>query len=338
MNYITVTRALIVATILCLGVPALAEVHGVLRVVKGDVQIKSGSTGVQSRAKLGQEVYPKDTIITGKEARAKIVMIDNNELNVSPDSHIEIQNYEYNPTENKKNVLLNVLYGKVRSKVEQKYDGKTSKFQVKTPSAVAGVRGTDFVASYDQGTQKSSVVTFRGAVEFGLPGANGSIRNSVSVTPGKIAESSGGSAPSTPSNVPKAQLAKMDNDTKADGGNAKGDPRAPASKGGSSSNSNGSSNSSGASNSPSSAPGGASMSPGSANGPGVGSATGMLSSNDLASAPASTGIVSQIPVAPQIVNGPPSATGPPPQQVCQTCNQQIQNSNQKSALTVHVAP
>jgi hypothetical protein len=247
MNVMTLIRTLIVAFILCVGAPAIAEVHGILRVVKGDVQIKSGSTGVTSKAKLGQEVYPKDTIITGKDARAKIVMIDNNELNISPDSHIEIQNYEYNPTENKKDVLLNVLYGKVRSKVEQKYDGKTSKFQVKTPSAVAGVRGTDFVTGYNQLTKMSTVITFRGAVEFGLPGANGAIRSPVSVTPGKMSQiSASGGSPAAPSNVPKDQLAKFDHDTKAEvpaGGNSAptGEPRTPAGKSGDS-NGNSSSN------------------------------------------------------------------------------------------------
>ena len=137
-------------------------------------------------------------------------MMDNNEINVSPESNVEIQNYESKPEENKKDVLLNVLYGKVRAKVEQKYDGKTSKFQVKTPSAVAGVRGTDFMTSYSPETKNSSVVTFHGAVEFGTPGPGGSIKNAVSVTPGKMASSAGGAAPSAPAAVPKDQLAKMD--------------------------------------------------------------------------------------------------------------------------------
>jgi len=128
------------------------NVDGVLKVVKGDVQIKSAKTGQTVKARIGEKVFPKDIIITGKDARAKIVMVDNNEINVSPESQIEIQHYEFDPNAGKKEVLLNVIYGKVRAKVEQKYDGKTSKFQVKTPSAVAGVRGTDFMTSYTRST------------------------------------------------------------------------------------------------------------------------------------------------------------------------------------------
>jgi hypothetical protein len=199
-----------------LTLPAYAEgVHGIFRVVKGDVKIKSAKTNSEVRARLGEKVFPKDVIITGKDARAKIVMVDNNEINVSPESQIEIQNYEYDPAAGKKDVLLNVIYGKVRSKVEQKYDGKTSKFQIKTPSAVAGVRGTDFITSFTPSNNQSQIVTFQGKVEFGLPGPNGTIMNAVFVTPGTQAVATGTAAPTQPTPVAKQELAKMDHDSKA---------------------------------------------------------------------------------------------------------------------------
>lgn len=192
------------------------NVNGVLRVVKGNVQIKSAKTGQTTRARIGAKVFPKDIIITAKDSRAKIVMVDNNEINVSPDSQIEIQNYEYDPAAGKKDVLLNVIYGKVRSKVEQKYDGKTSKFQIKTPSAVAGVRGTDFLTSFNQSNGQSQVVTFEGAVQFGAPGPGGAIVDPVMVTPGTMASIALGQTATPPVPMPKEQLAKMDAETKAD--------------------------------------------------------------------------------------------------------------------------
>ena len=192
------------------------NVHGVLRVVKGDVQVKN-SKGETAKARIGGKVFPKDVIITGKDARAKIVMVDNNEINVSPESQIEIQHYEYDPAGGKKDVLLNVIYGKVRSKVEQKYDGKTSKFQIKTPGAVAGVRGTDFMMGFNRADSSSRVVTFEGKVDFGMPGPGGSIMNPVSVAPGMTAAvNAAGSAPSVPAPMPREELARMDVDTKAD--------------------------------------------------------------------------------------------------------------------------
>lgn len=193
------------STCLVLSLPAVgAQVHGVLTVVKGKVMVKSGKTGSDKRAKAGMKVYPKDTITTAADSRAKIVMIDKNEINVSPESHVVIENYEFDPEKGKKNVLIDVLYGKVRSKVEQKYDGEGNKFQVKTPSAVAGVRGTDFFTSFNKTTKSSKVVTFRGEVAFGLPGPNGTILNPVSVRVGQFTVSMGSAPPAQP-----AQLLSM---------------------------------------------------------------------------------------------------------------------------------
>lgn len=191
------------------------KVHGVLRVVKGDVKIKT-ARGKITKARVGQKVFPKDTIITAKDSRAKIIMTDKNEINVSPASEVIFANYEYEPKKNKKNVLLNVIYGKVRSKVNQKYDGKQSKFQVKTPSAVAGVRGTDFFTAYNLKTKATSVVTFEGTVQYGLPSIGGGILNAVSVKAGQMASNKAGQAPAPPRAVPKNQLANMDMDSDAD--------------------------------------------------------------------------------------------------------------------------
>lgn len=192
--------------------------------VKGTVTVKSSQGGQITKARLGSKVLPGDIIITDADSRAKIVMVDNNEINVSPNSQIEIQKYEFDPTKNKKDVLLNVIYGKVRSKVEQKYDGKTTKFQVKTPSAVAGVRGTDFLAGYASATGVSQIVTFEGRVEFGIYGPNGQILNPVFVAPGQMAEIGRGGMPAKPTEMPKGDLEQMNTDTNSDSAAA---PKAP---------------------------------------------------------------------------------------------------------------
>lgn len=208
-----------------------AEGYGVFNVVKGVVKVKNGKTGEVVNAKIGGKVFPKDTIITEKDARAKIVMVDKNVINVSPESQVVFQTYEFAPAENKKNVLLDVIYGKVRSKVEQKYDGAQNKFQVKTPAAVAGVRGTDFMAGFSEKTKKTDIVTFEGKVEFGLPGANGKIENPVMVGAGEMAQANFGVPPTPPIPVPEDKLAEFDSESKADAPGTKGtsdDQRAPA--------------------------------------------------------------------------------------------------------------
>ncbi len=189
-------------------------VQGVMMVVKGDIKV-TGADGKIEAGKVGKKVSAGDTILAGADSRAKIVMADKNVINVSPDSKIVIEKYE-NDGKDKKNVELNVVYGKVRASVEQKYDGDKSKFNIKTPSAVAGVRGTDFLMGYNQGTKTAQVITFSGSVAVGQPGPGGTIKNPVFVQAGQMTSAGAGKTPETPKSVPKEDLNKMNNETKAD--------------------------------------------------------------------------------------------------------------------------
>lgn len=200
------------------------DTHGIFMVVKGDIKVTS-KDGKTEPAKVGKKVFPGDAIAAGADSRAKVVMSDKNVLNVSPDSKIVIEKYENNGAD-KKNVELNVLYGKVRASVEQKYDGEKSKFNIKTPSAVAGVRGTDFITGYNPTTKVSQVITFSGVVAVGTAGPNGSISNPVFVRPGQMTSTSAGQAPQAPTAVPTEELKTMNTDSVS--ANDAGGPDAPA--------------------------------------------------------------------------------------------------------------
>ena len=195
---------------------------GTFEVAKGDVKVQSGEK--LTPAGVGSKICSGDAVVAGADSRAKIKMEDGNELNISPNSKIVLEQYQYNPSENKKNVLLNVLKGKVRAttREENMYndkskDGQANAFQVRTKSAVAGVRGTDFLTSFDPSTNKSGIVTFRGKVEFGQPGPGGKIVNAVQVPAGQTTEAVGGRAPEPPKPVPPKELQKMNSESKADG-------------------------------------------------------------------------------------------------------------------------
>ena len=196
---------------------------GEVAISKGDVKIENVKTKASSNAVKGTKVCQGDAIVAGPQSRAKIVMEDGNELNISPESRIVLEQYEYKPADNKKKVMLNVLYGKVRAatKEENMYgdkaaDGQANAFQVKTKSAVAGVRGTDFLTSFNRNTNRAEIVTFKGRVDVGTLGANGVILNPVSVGPNQKTEALPGSPPAPPKPVPARDMEKMNADTKAD--------------------------------------------------------------------------------------------------------------------------
>ncbi|MCE3009001.1 MAG: FecR family protein [Proteobacteria bacterium] len=190
------------------------EMGGVFMVVKGDVKITNGAK--IETAKVGSKVKAGDTVTSGPDSRAKIVMTDKNVLNISPDTKITIEKYT-NDSQSKE-VELNVQQGKVRATVEQKYDGEKSKFNIKTPSAVAGVRGTDFLTTYDPQTRVSSVVTFHGTVAVGIPDAAGRLGQIVLVQPGQKTEAKPGLPPEPPKSIPQEQLQQLNMGSQANVG------------------------------------------------------------------------------------------------------------------------
>lgn len=201
---------------LVLFTPALilanASSYGLFMVVKGDIKVINAQN--QSNAvKVGSKIHPGETVVSGAEARAKIVMSDRNVINISPGTTLKIEKYENNPKTGEKNVLLNLQDGKARTNVEQKYDGEKSKFQIRTPTAVAGVRGTQFLVSFDSSTRMTQVVTLRGAVTFASVDA-GAAAQAVMVKKGESTSvAPGAAAPEPPKVLPKEELRRLDQET-----------------------------------------------------------------------------------------------------------------------------
>ncbi|MEM7645305.1 MAG: FecR family protein [Pseudomonadota bacterium] len=194
---------------LLLGSQVFAADCGYFRVVKGDVTFKKKSKKKFRKARINKKVCQGDMVKTGPASRAKIEMADKNEINISPKTDLLIELYQDN-----KKAVLNVLNGKVRSNVKQKYkNNKSSHYRVKTKSAVAGVRGTEFMASYDANTNQGKIVTFEGVVAVGDMDSGGNFVGQVEVRPGQYTSNSPGTKPHPARRVPPKELAKMDRET-----------------------------------------------------------------------------------------------------------------------------
>jgi len=182
-------------------------------IVKGNVTVLNG--GHTSPAKVGDRVNEGDKITAAKDSLAKLVMVDKNVLNLTAESEVVIENYKSGAAGSVASVTLNVLYGKLRSTLNRKYDGQKEKFNIKTQVAVAGVRGTDFLTTYSATQKEARIVTFEGQVQVGASlDANGEIKNPVVVGPGQrtIAGVKGVAAPTA---VPKEELVALNRETSA---------------------------------------------------------------------------------------------------------------------------
>ncbi|MCB0377011.1 MAG: FecR domain-containing protein [Bdellovibrionales bacterium] len=209
-------RFLLFALSLSLSATSYASECGLFRVVKGKVEYQKKSQKKFLKARINKKICAGDLVKTSDRARTKIVMADGNEINVSPATELVIEVYEKNAATQEKKVLLNVLYGKIRSNVKQKYkDTDKNHYRVKTKSAVAGVRGTEFMASFDQRSSQSRFVTFEGVVAVGKF-EGGNFVPKVEVKPGQFTSNDVKSEPHPAKDLPPQEFAQLDRETNVD--------------------------------------------------------------------------------------------------------------------------
>lgn len=104
----------------------------------------------------GSVLLPGDKVVTKKASKLKIVKGDS-QLFLGQNTSFIIPQDKKNDSQNS---FLNLLRGKIRAKVKK---GSVKNFEVSTPTAVAGVRGTEFFVQADE--NKGFVCTIDGSVE-----------------------------------------------------------------------------------------------------------------------------------------------------------------------------
>ena len=143
---------LIVFCFLVVLFPLVAQAApvGKFTYIAGKVDIISPGKAVVS-AKTQEDVHKGDIIQVKKESKAEITFLDDSVLRIAPDTRVGIS--EYFVGEGRVVGILNLAGGKIQSKVRKTFGmvfglKKRSRFEVHTPTAVIGVRGTDFFTSF----------------------------------------------------------------------------------------------------------------------------------------------------------------------------------------------
>jgi hypothetical protein len=129
-----------------LAVPAWADV-GQIKVAKGRVTVER--KGQELAAQVGMPLEAADVVRTGADGSVGITMRDNSLLSAGPNSIVSLDSFEFDPTTSDgrfdarlQRGTLAVSSGRIAKKSPQA-------MTVRTPAAVLGVRGTEFVVSVD---------------------------------------------------------------------------------------------------------------------------------------------------------------------------------------------
>jgi len=141
--------------------PIWAAGVGKFVAVVGDVALVHGK--VKALAVPGMEIQPKDCVVTGKKALTRIELADGSALTLAQNSRLELKDFLLEGSV--RQGVFALSSGKLQSKVV-KFLGKGSKFEVQTPTAVAGVRGTEWVSLVEVvgNTSQSSFYTLEQAI------------------------------------------------------------------------------------------------------------------------------------------------------------------------------
>jgi hypothetical protein len=140
-----VGRGLLLA--LAVALPAAAEV-GQIKVLQGQVSVERKGQALPAR--VGLRLEAADLLRTGPDGSVGITMLDNSLLSAGPNSVLALERFEFDATTSAgrfdarlERGTLAVVSGRIAKQSPQA-------MTVRTPAAVLGVRGTEFVVSADE--------------------------------------------------------------------------------------------------------------------------------------------------------------------------------------------
>ena len=139
-----------------------ARVVAAISSMKGNVQIRSANNRKFDSAYKGQMIKTGDWIKTSKNVFVAIVFLDGSNIKIQSNTEIEIKSSRITAKELK--TQMYIAEGQAWSKVSKQNNGE---FKIKTPTAVASVKGTEFDVEFDDLAESTTLTVLEGSVEFG---------------------------------------------------------------------------------------------------------------------------------------------------------------------------
>ncbi|OHD11751.1 MAG: hypothetical protein A2Y41_13295 [Spirochaetes bacterium GWB1_36_13] len=130
--------------------------------VLGKAAVKTEKSEVWAPVKVGYILNLNDTIRVGEKSRVVLQSETNSVITIKDQSEVSIKSV-INPSNKEENTEVGISYGK--TVVNPRKQEGDSKFSVRTPAMVAGVRGTVFTVEYKNGRTKVAVKEGKVAVK-----------------------------------------------------------------------------------------------------------------------------------------------------------------------------
>ena len=150
---------LLVSTFLLTNISAQKE-FGKISLPLGRVQVQKGGAGEFKRAMPRMSIQEKDIVKTLAKSRCEITLVGGGKLRIGENSELEITEANVKPME--KNFGATLKKGDAWVAAKAAF-GEKKNVAVRTPTAVAAIRGTTYRAK--AGNDESSVLVYDGKVD-----------------------------------------------------------------------------------------------------------------------------------------------------------------------------
>ncbi len=143
---------------------------GKVTAFSGTAQMKKGTGAKQFDVFKNMSFTQGDTFTTGRKSSLQLLVDANKEVTLSSDTKLVISELMKSLKSSGGKTTLSLAGGKVKVKINEKLSGD-SKFNVKTPTAIMGVMGTEFYVYYDHLGTWVGVLEGRVSIDLlGVPG------------------------------------------------------------------------------------------------------------------------------------------------------------------------
>ena len=124
-----------------------ADPIGQVKTADGPVTVERG--GASQPVAIGDHVFQSDTVVTGAGGSVGITFVDNSMMSLGPDSRLALDKFQFDATTQDGVFDSSLQKGTLAVKSGQIVKQTPEAMHIKTPAALLGVRGTEFVVRAD---------------------------------------------------------------------------------------------------------------------------------------------------------------------------------------------
>ena len=142
-------------------IPAQGAAVGYIKTIQGHVVVVREDAGQAYFAAKGDAIFQQDSFVTLKKSRCRVKFTTQDVVTMGANTRITVEELVDDRKSKKKKSLLSMLRGKAMFYVVRLFKYKRTEASVTTPTAVCGVRGTQFgieiVAADSQSAQAKPI-------------------------------------------------------------------------------------------------------------------------------------------------------------------------------------